>query len=93
MQSIQVLLPYLKLAGHHKYCAALFNEFADLQFRWPRGLALNAVAHSCVDFGGGAGEFAHSLFVHSREWWHRFIRARRRVLGETNDCRQRPCAV
>lgn len=56
MQALQMLLPFLKLAGHHNYAAAVFDELADLQFRWPRELALNAVAHSCVDFGGGAGE-------------------------------------
>lgn len=55
MLALQVLLPLFKLTKHTRYCFAIFNELADLVFRWPRELALNAVAHSCINGGGGVG--------------------------------------
>jgi hypothetical protein len=51
--ALQVMLPLFKFTGRHNYSKALFVHFSELQFLWPRDLALTAVAHSCIDSGGG----------------------------------------
>jgi hypothetical protein len=46
--ALQVMLPLFKFTGRHNYSKALFVHFSELQFLWPRDLALTAVAHDVI---------------------------------------------